>query len=487
MAKVSAGGFRIHLQGRNLWDAQRAYLVEQHKTAERAILRVIVPILVLVYVGTAIRHPSWQTGAMAAGVLVLAASWTVGFRRARYGKLESAVRLISAGGLFFGSEILFLREGSGMQLVVIFMTLLAYVALYHYRLLARIAFLTTAAVMGSELVQYFRPYPLYTMTRGEQLAMRLAFIGLFLPITTFFLRRSHIINSALLRESEEARRRQDEVLGTITSIQPEMESVVRQIKEVADGLAVQASQQASSSSQINGATGDLAHMVAETVAAADEARNIAQSTRRSSQLGGERLQQVESGFRETLASVESVRSDIGELARRIEETEAINRAINEIAENLRFLAVNAGIEAARAAEHGRGFAVVATELKRMIDQTSQDLLRSRKLLDEIRLRAGRIDRSAEESTGRLRRSFEDLGATGSLIESIGEGYARTAERVEVIAGAAARQQSGITEVSASMGQLDAAAARMKPAAATLTEGVDRIIATQQRLRGVLVG
>jgi PAS domain S-box-containing protein len=78
---------------------------------------------------------------------------------------------------------------------------------------------------------------------------------------------------------------------------------------------------------------------------------------------------------------------LGQLVNRISGTsndivEAVQHILGEL-RTLKLLALNARIEAARAAEHGAGFAVVAQEMKSLADTTREEADRIRSLMDTL--------------------------------------------------------------------------------------------------------
>ena len=121
----------------------------------------------------------------------------------------------------------------------------------------------------------------------------------------------------------------------------------------------------------------------------------------------------------------------------------------------------------------------------MIADTDQSLEDSRGLLESIRSRARTNAESIDRSSDLLRRQFDELGATGKLIEQISAGFMDNAERFKEISGSAVEQQARLDEVGTGMGQIDESAGDLNRAAEELLENVDRIVRSQARLREVL--
>ena len=121
----------------------------------------------------------------------------------------------------------------------------------------------------------------------------------------------------------------------------------------------------------------------------------------------------------------------------------------------------------------------------MVARTSDDLRSSAALLDSIRRRAGAIASDSEASTAELRRSFEELRATGTLFDRIADGSVVASERVDAIATAAEQQRARLGEIAAAMRRFQSDARELAEATTTLDDGVERIGTAHRELRETL--
>jgi methyl-accepting chemotaxis protein len=223
----------------------------------------------------------------------------------------------------------------------------------------------------------------------------------------------------------------------------------------------------------------------DSATAANKTKTIAESTRADSVRSRDRLLAVQRGFGDVTKAIESSLSSINELSRQAENIEEILGYNRELGEHIKVLAVNAAIEAATAGEYGRGFRVVAEELREMIVKTDANLKRSSQLLGTILSQAKENASSTQKSAEALARYYEELQATGELIDSITESFVVTSGQVGKIADAAQMQVMSIDQVRLAMAQIDSAAGQLEGAARVLVEGVNEIVASHEDLRSVL--
>lgn len=157
----------------------------------------------------------------------------------------------------------------------------------------------------------------------------------------------------------------DEVSVGMNEIDTASSDVAISVQEISDGAFKQAEELQTVYTEMN----TLSATVEEIAASADDAAETANLTAERSREGKEavgeaitELAHLESRMTEAATAVEGLVGQIGEI-------DQIVSVIDDIAEETNLLALNAGIEAARAGQAGDGFAVVADEVKRLAEET----------------------------------------------------------------------------------------------------------------------
>lgn len=118
-----------------------------------------------------------------------------------------------------------------------------------------------------------------------------------------------------------------------------------------------------------------------------------------------------------------------------ESTAKINRiagTIASIAGQTNLLALNASIEAARAGDHGKGFAVVAEEVRKLAEQSNEEVLQVEKLVKDITGNIRHVVSSMNESTNLVEEGNKTVQFTSQSLTDILTAVSKTAEEISEV-------------------------------------------------------
>jgi methyl-accepting chemotaxis protein len=108
----------------------------------------------------------------------------------------------------------------------------------------------------------------------------------------------------------------------------------------------------------------------------------------------------------------------------IEQIAEVSTAIQEIASQTNLLALNASIEAARAGESGKGFAVVAEEIKKLSENTSEEIGKVNELISKVLTSVRSL---SDESDNILVFIDETVIEDYNKLENLAQSYKKDAE------------------------------------------------------------
>ncbi len=257
---------------------------------------------------------------------------------------------------------------------------------------------------------------------------------------------------ALARSSREGLNSIDALLGEVDTTGAAIDQLRTSVTRSTDAGRVLAKHAAS--------VAERAREVAERAHAANE----------TAERGGESVRRLVSDIREVGTALNETAGRLEHLA---DATAGAIRAqvevIEDIAERSKLLALNAGIEAARAGDQGRGFGVIAQELHRLATGSRRASDEVKSLVNNVVSETQSLVTGAREANALAAVAVERAEITGSAIDGLIGEIADNASHARAIGATAAEQAERSADIELATEEMRRMAEATAQAARTVGE------------------
>ncbi|WNS80262.1 methyl-accepting chemotaxis protein [Domibacillus sp. DTU_2020_1001157_1_SI_ALB_TIR_016] len=291
-------------------------------------------------------------------------------------------------------------------------------------------------------------------------------------VTVWLIRRKTKPISALIDQAKEIAdgnlsvvnkydKTQDEIgdlARTLNGMAANFRNVMGTLKETAEQLAQNSTHTAESLTemktsvqQVSASMGEVASSVSDGTVSAEQSNDLLQELASLIQTGKQKADVSVHHSEKTMETAEEGRARVEDISRDMEKiqrassdtsrtiqqlsesTAKINQiagTIASIAAQTNLLALNASIEAARAGEHGKGFAVVAEEVRKLAEQSNDEVLQVEKLVRDIIGHTEHVVQAMNENTSLVEAGNKTVQFTAQALTDIHEAVSQTMHEID---------------------------------------------------------
>ncbi len=262
-------------------------------------------------------------------------------------------------------------------------------------------------------------------------------------------------------------------------------NMVVTMDEVRRSIDVQSSGASEQASSINEITASIEEIEKSSTQTMDKAKNLGESAERTREKGQQGLAAVEQsiqGMKLVRDKVQIIAQTILDLSQQTQQVGEITTAVNTLAQQLKMLALNASIEAAKAGESGKGFAVVAAEVKNLAEQSEQSTVQVQKILEDIRHAAEKAVMVTEEGTKGVDHGTSLVEQTGDIVRDLSTVIHETSIASQQIEASIRQESVGIEQITAGMNEINEVTSSFVESTKQTTEAISNLTEVAKKLK-----
>jgi methyl-accepting chemotaxis protein len=234
----------------------------------------------------------------------------------------------------------------------------------------------------------------------------------------------------------------------------EISSGIHQLEAASIGQASSAAEQATSVTEISTTIEEIKTTVQQMLEKAKQLGESATSTNKEAEKGNAAIEMMNDFMKVLKEKMDQISVTILGLNDKTQQISEITETVSDIARQLKMLALNASIEAAKAGEYGKGFTVVAGEVKELAEKSQLSTERVQKILQDIRQTAEHAVIVTEDGTRSVEKNIEQVRATNLIIKALGDVIEESSMASLQIVSAIREESIAIEQIDISMKEVD---------------------------------
>jgi len=245
----------------------------------------------------------------------------------------------------------------------------------------------------------------------------------------------------------------DELRALVTGINKATDQVsqaTQQAQTISTQLLDAAHRQSQEIEETSASVLQMAQSINEVSASAAESAKVAQRSLTAAEKGATAVQNSISSMNEIRGQIQETAKRIKRLGESSQEISEIVELISDITEQTNVLALNAAIQAASAGEAGRGFTVVAEEVQRLAERSGEATKQIGAIVKTIQTDTQDAVAAMETSTQGVVEGTKLSDAAGQALNEIGQVSRSLAELIETISNATQAQADVASKVAKNM-------------------------------------